>query len=65
MSLKKIRFQWLLGFALTLLPAVVFAQSPTSREYPYLYKSPRAMGMGGAYTAIGGGWTLCFTTLPA
>ncbi|OGR03919.1 MAG: hypothetical protein A2511_07970 [Deltaproteobacteria bacterium RIFOXYD12_FULL_50_9] len=30
------------------------AQSPTSREYPYLYKSPRAMGMGGAYTAIGG-----------
>jgi hypothetical protein len=30
------------------------AQTPTSREYPYLYKSPRAMGMGGAYTAIGG-----------
>jgi hypothetical protein len=54
MSLKKIQFQWFLGFALTFLPAVVFAQSPTSREYPYLYKSPRAMGMGGAYTAIGG-----------
>lgn len=30
------------------------AQTPTSREYPSLYKSPRAMGMGGAYTAIGG-----------
>src|SRR4030067_1052050 len=54
MSLKKIRFQLFLGFALTVLPAVAFAQSPTSREYPYLYKSPRAMGMGGAYTAIGG-----------
>lgn len=26
----------------------------TSREYPYFYKSPRAMGMGGAYVAIGG-----------
>ncbi len=25
-----------------------------SNEYPYLYKSPRAMGMGGAYIAIGG-----------
>ena len=23
-------------------------------EYPYLYKDPRAMGMGGAYTAVGG-----------
>lgn len=32
----------------------VFAQDPTTREYPYLYKSTRAMGMGGAYTAIGG-----------
>jgi len=31
-----------------------WAQTPTSREYPYLYKSTRAMGMGGAYTAIGG-----------
>jgi hypothetical protein len=30
------------------------AQTRTSREYPYLYKSSRAMGMGGAYTAIGG-----------
>lgn len=39
---------------LGLLPCMVFAQQPTSREYPYLYKSPRAMGMGGAYVAIGG-----------
>ncbi len=23
-------------------------------EYPYLYKDPKAMGMGGAYTAVGG-----------
>lgn len=30
------------------------AQSPTTREYPYIYKSTRAMGMGGAYTAVGG-----------
>jgi len=43
-------------FALFLLcsAATAWAQTPTSREYPYLYKSPRAMGMGGAYTAIGG-----------
>lgn len=34
--------------------STAFAQEPTSREYPYLYKSTRAMGMGGAYTAIGG-----------
>lgn len=54
MSLKKIQFQRLLCLTLIFLPAVVFAQGPTSREYPYLYKSPRAMGMGGAYTAIGG-----------
>ncbi|WP_457623272.1 conjugal transfer protein TraF [Persephonella sp.] len=25
-----------------------------SYEYPYLYKDPRVMGMGGAYTAVGG-----------
>ena len=37
-----------------MLPSAVFAQNPTIREYPVLYKSPRAMGMGGAYTAIGG-----------
>ncbi len=27
---------------------------PVTREYPYLYKSTRALGMGGAYTAVGG-----------
>ena len=37
-----------------LLPAIAFADQISSREYPYLYKSPRAMGMGGAYTAVGG-----------
>lgn len=37
-----------------MIPTAVFAQNPTIREYPVLYKSPRAMGMGGAYTAIGG-----------
>jgi len=36
------------------LASTAFAQGPTSNEYPYLYKSSRAMGMGGAYTAIGG-----------
>lgn len=40
--------------AILIMPMPVFAQNPTSREYPYLYKSTRAMGMGGAYTAIGG-----------
>jgi len=35
-------------------PAMAFAQQPTSQEYPYLYKSTRAMGMGGAYMAVGG-----------
>jgi len=37
-----------------MLPAAAFGQNATTREYPYLYKSPRAMGMGGAYMAIGG-----------
>jgi len=43
-----------------ILPFILFlfhlgyAQGPTIRQYPYLYKSPRAMGMGGAYIAIGG-----------
>jgi len=45
----------LLIVALALLaPASVFAQQPTIRKYPYIYKSTRAMGMGGAYTAVGG-----------
>jgi hypothetical protein len=35
-------------------PAGVYAQGPTTLEYPYIYKSTRAMGMGGAYTAVGG-----------
>jgi hypothetical protein len=35
-------------------PAGALAQDPTSLEYPYIYKSTRAMGMGGAYTAVGG-----------
>jgi hypothetical protein len=39
---------------LLLIPAGVLAGEPTSREYPYIYKSTRAMGMGGAYTAVGG-----------
>ena len=43
----------IIAFSL-LLPASAFAEQATSREYPYLYKSPRAMGMGGAYTAVGG-----------
>ena len=56
MSYRKTTF--LYGFfllaALCLLPSVSTGQGPTSQEYPYLYKSPRAMGMGGAYTAVGG-----------
>ncbi|MEW6215782.1 MAG: hypothetical protein AB1478_11390, partial [Nitrospirota bacterium] len=39
---------------LFIFPATVYSQEPTIREYPYLYKSPKAMGLGGAYTAIGG-----------
>ena len=31
-----------------------FSGDVISREYPYFYKSPRAMGMGGAYVAVGG-----------
>lgn len=54
MSLKNIQFQLLFVVTMLLIPMVAFAQEPTSRAYPYLYKSPRAMGMGGAYTAIGG-----------
>lgn len=45
-------------FALAVCLLFVFAgvafAGPTSREYPYLYKSPRALGMGGAYIAVGG-----------
>lgn len=31
-----------------------FSEDLMTNEYPYLYKSPRAMGMGGAYVAVGG-----------
>jgi hypothetical protein len=37
-----------------MVPAGLSAQQPTNLEYPYIYKSTRAMGMGGAYTAVGG-----------
>ena len=47
-------FGLLLGVLLLLSPLDVAAQQLTTREYPYLYKSTRAMGMGGAYTAVGG-----------
>jgi len=39
---------------LLLLPQPATAEQTTSREYPTLYKSTRAMGMGGAYVAVGG-----------
>ncbi len=46
---------WLLvAVVVLMLPALALAQEPTTREYPYIYKSTRAMGMGGAYTAVGG-----------
>ncbi len=54
MSVEKMKIYWLLlGALLLLMPASAFAD-PTMLEYPYLYKSTRAMGMGGAYTAVGG-----------
>lgn len=49
------RFMYLLSIlAFLSLSFPLYAQEPTIRQYPYLYKSPRAMGMGGAYIAIGG-----------
>jgi hypothetical protein len=46
---------WLLVAAFVIMiPAIALAQNPTLLEYPYIYKSTRAMGMGGAYTAVGG-----------
>jgi hypothetical protein len=47
-------FRLLLVVLSLLMPASAFAQQPTTQEYPSLYKSTRAMGMGGAYTAVGG-----------
>jgi hypothetical protein len=41
------------GSALLLMSTGAFAET-SLREYPYIYKSTRAMGMGGAYTAVGG-----------
>jgi hypothetical protein len=44
---------------------------PVTKEYPYFYKSPRAMAMGGAYVAVGGSTDTLFynpaglSTLPA
>lgn len=52
--IKKILDGIVFFVVLCILAPGAFAQSPTTREYPYLYKSTRAMGMGGAYTAIGG-----------
>ena len=54
MSVKTIKLCWLLwGAFLVVMPASAFAD-PSILEYPYIYKSTRAMGMGGAYTAVGG-----------
>ncbi len=51
-----------IALALFLIPASpVPAQTPTSREYPTLYKSARTMGMGGAAVAIGGRGDALFT----
>jgi hypothetical protein len=55
MSGTHMKFRTLIIMLLLCLAATAaVAETPTSREYPYLYKSTRAMGMGGAYTAIGG-----------
>lgn len=54
MSVGKNKFHWfLLSALLIVFPASAFAD-PSMLEYPYIYKSTRAMGMGGAYTAVGG-----------
>jgi hypothetical protein len=52
--IKKTTFGVACFAVLCILASGAFAQSPTSLEYPSLYKSTRAMGMGGAYTAVGG-----------
>ncbi|MCK9418451.1 MAG: hypothetical protein M0R70_03615 [Nitrospirae bacterium] len=53
-GIMKKRYWLLVAAVVIVLPAIAFAQNPTTREYPYIYKSTRAMGMGGAYTAVGG-----------
>lgn len=50
----RISYRLAVAVIVLMLPAAAFAQNFSAREYPYLYKSPRAMGMGGAYIAIGG-----------
>jgi len=51
---RKISVVLVLVTVMCLAASASFAQSPTLLEYPYIYKSTRAMGMGGAYTAVGG-----------
>ncbi len=53
-GIMKKRYWLLVAAVVIMLPAIALAQNPTTREYPYIYKSTRAMGMGGAYTAVGG-----------
>ena len=52
--IKKTTFGIACFAALCILASGAFAQSPTALEYPSIYKSTRAMGMGVAYTAVGG-----------
>ncbi len=40
--------------ALTLVLVMSGASMGANLEYPYIYKDPSVMGMGGAYTAVGG-----------
>jgi hypothetical protein len=49
-----IQYRLLIAAVVIMLPSITLAQNPTTQEYPYIYKSTRAMGMGGAYTAVGG-----------
>lgn len=47
------------------LGLISFPALAVTYEYPYLYKDPRAMGMGGAYIAVGGTASSVFITLLA
>lgn len=51
--MKKIFVLGIISSSVFLSSSLSFAE-PTIRQYPYIYKSVRAMGMGGAYTAVGG-----------
>ncbi len=44
----------LITLLLLIFTTSAFAGDVISKEYPYFYKSPRAMGMGGANVAVGG-----------